>query len=233
LSLHTKNFVFGEARYPMNQERSCGGSSGGEGGLIASRCIPCGLGTDIGGSVRFPAAFCGIYGFKPTNGRVTMKGVPGARRHRHKAPGHLDSVIGPMGASVDDMIIQSEVIFHPKVHYHDPFRTPMPMDHTKLEYMQNPQNFKKIKIGIIDYSDFLDVSDSVKRAMNEAKDALIKVGYEVVPFKFEKHIWEGATKCFMGIVGQNASESIGKEFAQECEPMLKPLAQNCMIMMAG
>jgi len=119
----------------MNQERSCGGSSGGEGGLIASRCIPCGLGSDIGGSVRFPAAFCGIYGFKPTGARVTMKGVPGARRHRHKAPGHLDSVIGPMGSSVDDMIIQSDIMFDPKVHYHDPLRTPMPMNHNQLEYM--------------------------------------------------------------------------------------------------
>ena len=86
---------------------------------------------------------------------------------------------------------------------------------------------------MIDYSDFLGVSDSVKRAMNEAKEALTKVGYEVVPFKFEQRIWEGATKAFMGIVAQNASETIGKEFAQEFEPMLKPLAQNCMIMMAG
>jgi len=86
---------------------------------------------------------------------------------------------------------------------------------------------------MIDYSEFLDVSDSVKRAMNEAKEALTKVGYDVVPFKFDKRIWEGATKAFMGIVAQNASETIGKEFANECEPMLKPLAQNCMIMMAG
>jgi Asp-tRNA(Asn)/Glu-tRNA(Gln) amidotransferase A subunit family amidase len=54
--------------------RTCGGSSGGNGGLIASNCVPVGLGTDIGGSVRFPAAFCGIYGFKATDRRVSREG---------------------------------------------------------------------------------------------------------------------------------------------------------------
>ena len=66
LSLHTDNLVFGCARNPHDQSRSCGGSSGGDAGLIASQCIPFGIGSDIGGSLRFPAAFCGIYGFKPT-----------------------------------------------------------------------------------------------------------------------------------------------------------------------
>jgi Asp-tRNA(Asn)/Glu-tRNA(Gln) amidotransferase A subunit family amidase len=51
---------------PHNNQRSCGGSSGGDAGLIAARCIPISLGTDIGGSLRFPASFCGIYGFKPS-----------------------------------------------------------------------------------------------------------------------------------------------------------------------
>lgn len=66
LSIHTSNFIFGEARNPIDHSRICGGSSGGDAGMLASRCIPLSVGTDIGGSVRIPAGFCGVYGFKPT-----------------------------------------------------------------------------------------------------------------------------------------------------------------------
>ncbi len=62
----TFNRIYGMAANPHNPKRSCAGSSGGEGGLIASKCSPLGLGTDIGGSIRGPGAFNGVYGFKPT-----------------------------------------------------------------------------------------------------------------------------------------------------------------------
>ena len=59
---------------PLNTQRTCGGSSGGEAGLIVARCSPVGIGSDIGGSIRIPSEFCGIYGFKPTSGRISIKG---------------------------------------------------------------------------------------------------------------------------------------------------------------
>lgn len=65
-SIHTTNYIFGEALNPKDNSRSCGGSSGGDAGLVAAGCVPLGIGGDIGGSIRFPAVFCGIYGFKPT-----------------------------------------------------------------------------------------------------------------------------------------------------------------------
>lgn len=66
MSPHTNNRVWGESLNPLDNERTCGGSSGGDAGLLAARCIPISIGSDIGGSIRFPAAFCGVYGFKPT-----------------------------------------------------------------------------------------------------------------------------------------------------------------------
>ena len=80
LSIHCSNLVFGEAKNPLSHSRSCGGSSGGDAGMVASRCVPLALGTDIGGSVRFPAGFCGIYGLKPSTERLPKRGVSVARK---------------------------------------------------------------------------------------------------------------------------------------------------------
>ena len=68
----TVNTVFGRTVHPTHEERTCGGSSGGEAVLVALDLSPLGFGTDIGGSIRIPAAFCGIYGFKPSPGRLPL-----------------------------------------------------------------------------------------------------------------------------------------------------------------
>ena len=64
--LHTQNNIYGTALNPHDHTRTCAGSSGGDAGLVGSRCIPLSIGTDIGGSIRTPAAFSGVLGFKPT-----------------------------------------------------------------------------------------------------------------------------------------------------------------------
>ncbi|KAL1417553.1 hypothetical protein MTO96_026770 [Rhipicephalus appendiculatus] len=71
----SQNLVDGCTRNPHDTRRSPGGSSGGEGSLLAASGSLIGLGTDIGGSVRIPAAFCGIFGHKPTAGVVPNTGL--------------------------------------------------------------------------------------------------------------------------------------------------------------
>ena len=71
----TENIIFGVTKNPLDIKRTPGGSSGGEAALIASRCSPAGIGSDIGGSIRIPCAFCGLYGFKPSSIRTTYKGT--------------------------------------------------------------------------------------------------------------------------------------------------------------
>ncbi len=73
--LESDNPLHGRTANPWDVERSCGGSSGGEAALIAACGSPLGLGTDIGGSARHPAAVCGIAGFKPSAGRLTDTGT--------------------------------------------------------------------------------------------------------------------------------------------------------------
>lgn len=63
----TSNTIYGRTNNPYDIRRTCGGSSGGEGALIAAAGSMIGLGSDVGGSIRIPAAFNGVFGLKPTS----------------------------------------------------------------------------------------------------------------------------------------------------------------------
>jgi Asp-tRNA(Asn)/Glu-tRNA(Gln) amidotransferase A subunit family amidase len=95
------NPVFGRTNHPLNPELTPGGSSGGEAVAIATCMSPGGLGSDLAGSVRIPAHFCGICGLKPTTGRVPgeLQFPPGI------GPYSLGAVIGPMARTVVDLQI--------------------------------------------------------------------------------------------------------------------------------
>ena len=95
LSLHTQNRIWGSAENPWNRERTCGGSSGGDAGLLAANCTQFGMGTDLGGSIRAPASFCGVYGFLPTARRHTCNGMYAYFLHKVDLR-PMSNVMGPM-----------------------------------------------------------------------------------------------------------------------------------------
>ena len=70
----TKNTIYGRTKNPYNEKKTSGGSSGGEGSIIGLGASPIGLGSDIGGSIRIPASFCGLFGHKPTYKLVPLTG---------------------------------------------------------------------------------------------------------------------------------------------------------------
>ena len=93
------NPVFGRTNHPLNSRLTPGGSSGGEAVAIATHMSPGGIGSDLAGSVRIPAHFCGICGLKPTTGRVSGEG----QFPPSSGPYSLGAVIGPMARSVGDL----------------------------------------------------------------------------------------------------------------------------------
>jgi amidase len=99
-AFESDNLLFGATNNPYDLSRTAGGSSGGEAALIAACGSPMGLGSDAEGSVRLPAAFCGIAGIKPTSGRLPRTG------HFPPAGGWIETLwqIGPMARRVEDLI---------------------------------------------------------------------------------------------------------------------------------
>lgn len=122
LSFLTENLLYGASRNPWDLDRSPGGSSGGAAAALAVGATPLELGSDLGGSVRVPAAYCGVAGLKPTPGRVPRTG------HVFPGGGHLDhfGTIGPMSRHVQDLYPALRLIEGPDGV--DPSCVPLPTD---------------------------------------------------------------------------------------------------------
>jgi aspartyl-tRNA(Asn)/glutamyl-tRNA(Gln) amidotransferase subunit A len=105
LGATTDNLAFGRCLNPHGDGRTPGGSSGGSGVAVAAGLCTAALGTDTLGSVRIPAAYCGIYGLKPTHGAISTKGLVAL----------CDSLdaIGPLARSMDDLSYLSNILFAP------------------------------------------------------------------------------------------------------------------------
>jgi len=108
-AFESDNLLFGRTNNPYDLSRTPGGSSGGEAAVIAACGSPMGLGSDCAGSVRLPAAFCGIAGIKPTSGRLPRTG------HFPPSGGWIETLwqIGPMARYVEDVSLMMELLAGP------------------------------------------------------------------------------------------------------------------------
>ena len=109
MGFESSNLVYGKANNPFDVERTPGGSSGGEASIIAAGGSPFGIGSDAGGSIRWPAHCCGIVGMKPTTGRTARTG------HWPAFSGIFSLVtqIGPMARSVEDIALTLPMLSGP------------------------------------------------------------------------------------------------------------------------
>lgn len=160
------NPVFGRANNPHARHRTCGGSSGGEAAAIAACLSPAGLGSDLSGSIRVPAHFCGIAGLKPTAGRVAMDG------HTPAASGvvALGASIGPMARRVEDLALLFKVLAEP----------------TQFEAAQNetdifdPTLVRGLRVAWYTDDGFTPVSDEIRAAVHSAAKALADAGLQTI-----------------------------------------------------
>jgi amidase len=110
----TDNPLFGRTNNPWDGDRTPGGSSGGAAAAVASGMAPFDVGTDLAGSIRIPAHFCGVFGLKPTEHRVSLHGViPGLPPPRTV---RVMSCVGPLARTVDDLALIHRIIAGPDGH---------------------------------------------------------------------------------------------------------------------
>src|SRR5450432_2393037 len=166
-AFETDNFVTGRTNHPLDPERTPGGSSGGEAAAIASYCSPGGLASDGGGSIRSPAHFCGIAGFKPTPGRISGVGHTPSLGH----PAGVVAAVGPMARTAQDL----RLLFSALAGYdpQDPFSAPVPWCEPALE---------GLRIGVWEQFYDVPVDPEIRAAVVRAGTLLEGMGFAVDPF---------------------------------------------------
>jgi amidase len=169
------NNVFGRTVNPLNRSLTPGGSSGGESALIAFGGSPLGVGTDIGGSLRIPAACTGTFTLRPSFGRFpTLRSRSGLAGQEA-----VQSVSGPMARSLRDCILFSEVVVAAQPWLHDPQCLPIPW--------RPLQRKEKLKLGVM-WSDGICIpTPPVQRALEETVNKLKAAGQEIVDWAPEGH----------------------------------------------
>ncbi|WP_426576087.1 amidase [Xenorhabdus stockiae] len=167
---HTHEFAFGvitpQTRNPLDTRRIVGGSSGGSAAAVAYGGVLAAMGTDTGGSIRIPAALCGIVGFKPTYGLVSCYGVT-------PLAWSLDHA-GPMTRTVEDagLILQALTGFDER----DPTsRQALNTNYTDF----SKQEIKGLRIGIPQNYYFDQVAESVIAAVKQTAECLKQQGAEI------------------------------------------------------
>jgi fatty acid amide hydrolase len=169
------NFIFGRSLNPYDVRRTPGGSSGGEGTLLASRCSFLGIGTDIGGSIRIPSTLCGLYSLKPTPSRLTQHGLEAPRPHGRDGQNGVFATAGPMGRSVADLAAVMRAWLVPKLwEEEDPTVPRMPFDEEAYAAK------RPLRIAFYETDEFWEAAAPCKRAVREAADALRAAGHELV-----------------------------------------------------
>jgi fatty acid amide hydrolase len=164
------NPVYGRTNNPWNLDRTCGGSSGGEAALIASRGSPLGLGNDLGGSIRVPCHFCGIHGLRPTSLRLPRGG---AARTLHGFETFVTQA-GPMARHVEDLWLALQVLTDNSDGYIAGDCLPAPLGDPAAV------NIDKLKIVAWTDDGLFQPSPAIARAVREASAVLKNHGAEIV-----------------------------------------------------
>jgi aspartyl-tRNA(Asn)/glutamyl-tRNA(Gln) amidotransferase subunit A len=161
-----ENSAFGNVLNPVDNTRVPGGSSGGSAAAVAANLCDAALGTDTGGSIRQPAAFCGVYGLKPSYGRVSRYGLT--------AFASSFDCIGPFTKNAEDTALILEVISGKDECDSTSYETPVP------EYSKNLNSEKKFKIGLPKECFGEGLSEEIKKATDSLVKELSSKGFEII-----------------------------------------------------
>src|SRR6201996_5109333 len=181
----TTNLVHGDTKNPRDPSITPGGSSGGAGSAVAAGIGHIAHGTDIAGSIRFPAYACGVHGLRPTTGRIAARNASVAEWRF--AP-QSSAVSGPLARTIGGLRIALAGVYGPDVR--DPWWVPAPLE--------GPPKPKRVAMNVA--PDGLETVPEVKAAVRDAAKRLEKAGWTVeeveLPPLREAADWQ--TKLWLG-----------------------------------
>lgn len=169
-ALDSHNNVFGRTINPGNRALTAGGSSGGEGALVAMRGSILGIGTDIGGSIRVPALCNGLYGVKPSHGRVPFAGQEGGVPPGSNKLG-MEATAGPIATSMRDCELLLRVISNAEAPRLDPEVVSQVWDQQTSARTAISTN-RRLRLGIARTDGHVTPLPPIKRLIDEIQQAL-------------------------------------------------------------
>ncbi|NWZ89677.1 FAAH1 hydrolase, partial [Nesospiza acunhae] len=221
-SYECSNPIFGQTLNPLNPQKSPGGSSGGEGALIAGGGSILGMGSDVGGSIRLPSSFCGLCGLKPTAQRLSW-GLAhpcaqcGCLLLSHAVP----CALGPMARDVDSLALCMKALLCQEMFQLDPSVPPIPFNE------QVYSSSAPLRVGYYDTDGYFPLPPCMRRAVKETRSALQAAGHQLVPFS-PPRIPYVMTELFMKTFFADGGRAFLDVFKGNIvDPGLKPQVNSC------
>jgi fatty acid amide hydrolase len=189
---------------------------GGEGALIACHGSPIGIGTDIGGSIRIPAHFNGIFGFKPTPNRLTSHGIAVPSTRNASGQTNIRATVGPLARTTDDLVLVMRSFLNESMWFNDRQLVQQPW---RDDYFHDR---KRLTIGYYTNDQWFPPAPACIRAVNEAADALRQCGHRVIPYT--PIDLPEAVRLFIGIIQADGSRHFFEALENErVNPLYTPL----------
>jgi amidase len=206
MHLETSNNLYGETVCPFNRKLTSGGSSGGEGALVGLRGSCLGIGTDIGGSIRSPAANNGVYGFRPTSYRLPVGGFTATMFGQE----HIVPVVGPLSTSLQGCKIFMKTLIDQKPWLKEPSLIPFPW-RDNVSYLTKSDGKKRLKVAVLWDDGVVKPHPPIIRALKEVSEKLQNIpGVEIVDWKPYKHdhAWEIISSLYFADGAKEEKEAI-------------------------
>ncbi|KAF8639141.1 hypothetical protein AX17_001631 [Amanita inopinata Kibby_2008] len=216
--IETYNLLFGRTTNPHNRSLSSGGSSGGEGALIALKGSPLGVGSDTGGSIRAPAAFNGLYGFRPSFNRLPYVGCVNSLDGQEA----VLSVLGPMTRSLEGVKHFMKCVISTEPWKRDAHVLRQKWDEEAYKLAEHGGPNGKLCFGILWNDGVVQPHPPNVRALEMVKSALVAKGHKVIdwePFKHAELIENTRV-----IYGAGGTEEFKAETAATGEPIITTMS---------
>lgn len=171
------NYVYGKTTNPRNRSLTCGGSSGGEGATVAMRGSAIGVGTDLGGSVRIPAAYNGLFGLRPTLHRLPYAGA----RNTLLGLESIASALGPISPSVTGLsaFVKAVVDAEPWLLDAKTPEIPWRQEMADLKHLKNADGtVRRPVFGVMSWDGHVMPWPPMRRALDTTISAVKRAGYE-------------------------------------------------------